>query len=626
MKSDTWTIQQVFQDKRQYKVPFYQRPYVWKVKEQWKPLWEDIAGKAEERLTGTTPAPHFLGAIVVEPQERFSMRGVDTHHIIDGQQRLTTLQYVLAGLQLAARELGFTGLDSDLKSVLENPNPDTMAAPDVEIFKVWPTFSDQAAFKSVMTAGSLAKLKAKFPDHFTQAGHFRKIGIFHPGALEAVWSFAEWVKEWAAGNGGPSSLEALAMAVLRDLKVVLIHLEKGDDAQVIFETLNGRGAELHATDLIRNHLFMRVNSANEDPAELYEKRWKQFEAEEWKVGERRGRNTKPRLEWLLYSTIRAETGKEGDLGRLYTDFKDYAKTLTATQQLDLLNEYGKHYMQLIQGKGDLPIARFGKRLSHYDTTTSHPLALRISTADLPDGEKAAMFNTIVSYIVRRTVCGLTTKNYNNWFMSVLRQLSKAALSNDELKKLLGGSSAEISRWPDDAEFTHALVTGPIYGNNAPSRLDAPRCRAFLTELEGALRSPKSEEPDIPVLQKELDIDHIMPQSWFAHWPLPDGTKATVGEAAAAANQEISGAQLDDRQTAIRARVKAIPTLGNLSLLNISVNREAQHKEFPVKKKLLIEHSNLSLNVSLIGLNAWDEPSIEARGKRLAEAAVKLYPR
>jgi uncharacterized protein with ParB-like and HNH nuclease domain len=70
------------------------------------------------------------------------LKGVDTLHIIDGQQRLTTLQYVLAGLRLAARELGAGEIDSFLSSVLDNPNPDTMALPAVEIFKVWPTFRD----------------------------------------------------------------------------------------------------------------------------------------------------------------------------------------------------------------------------------------------------------------------------------------------------------------------------------------------------------------------------------------------------------------------------------------------------------------------------------------------------
>ncbi len=51
----------------------------------------------------------------------------------------------------------------------------------------------------------------------------------------------------------------MAEAILRDLRVVSISLGDEDDAQVIFETLNGHGAELHATDLIRNFIFMRAD-------------------------------------------------------------------------------------------------------------------------------------------------------------------------------------------------------------------------------------------------------------------------------------------------------------------------------------------------------------------------------
>lgn len=35
MKSETWKIQQVFQDRKQYKVPFCQRAYVWTFEKQW---------------------------------------------------------------------------------------------------------------------------------------------------------------------------------------------------------------------------------------------------------------------------------------------------------------------------------------------------------------------------------------------------------------------------------------------------------------------------------------------------------------------------------------------------------------------------------------------------------------
>jgi hypothetical protein len=43
VKSDTNDVQQMFQDRRQYRVPFYQRSYVWSKEEQWEPLWSDIS-------------------------------------------------------------------------------------------------------------------------------------------------------------------------------------------------------------------------------------------------------------------------------------------------------------------------------------------------------------------------------------------------------------------------------------------------------------------------------------------------------------------------------------------------------------------------------------------------------
>ncbi|MDP1057399.1 DUF262 domain-containing protein, partial [Klebsiella pneumoniae] len=78
----------------------------------------------------------------------------------------------------------------------------------------------------------------------------------------------------AEGHPVASNAEALINAVLTDLKMINITLEEGDDAQIIFETLNGRGAELHATDLIRNYIFMRAVSDDIDAAMLYENDWK----------------------------------------------------------------------------------------------------------------------------------------------------------------------------------------------------------------------------------------------------------------------------------------------------------------------------------------------------------------
>src|SRR5262245_6698839 len=88
-------------------VPLFQRQYVWTRENQWEPLWEDIATKFRDFLEGrkdNTPA-HFLGAMVVD-QKQTPVTHVEKRQVIDGQQRLTTLQIFLAALRDFCQEQG----------------------------------------------------------------------------------------------------------------------------------------------------------------------------------------------------------------------------------------------------------------------------------------------------------------------------------------------------------------------------------------------------------------------------------------------------------------------------------------------------------------------------------------
>jgi len=279
MKSETVTIQNVFQDRRQYTVPFYQRTYIWTQEDQWEQLWEDIREKAEARLTNSKAAPHFLGAIVLDPQSREGLIGVDVFHIIDGQQRLTTLQFVLASILLALGDSQQSAYASIVTGCVRNGNPETMHNPETEVFKVWPTFRDRQSFMLALNAGDLDQLRARFPAHFTQGGDLRKIGKVHPSALAALWYFSRCFDEWLTFDLTQikSRTEALILAILRDLKIVSITLEADDDPQIIFETLNGRGAQLHATDLIRNYVFICADRDGADSETLYDSLWSPFE-------------------------------------------------------------------------------------------------------------------------------------------------------------------------------------------------------------------------------------------------------------------------------------------------------------------------------------------------------------
>lgn len=624
MDSRTFTVQQIFQDRRQYRVPFYQRPYVWNRDDQWGRLWEDIRDKADTRIQGGKAFPHFMGAVVLEPQKKVGLLGVERHHIIDGQQRLTTLQYVLTALIHALRSAKNEKLLPLFEACLSNANPETMEDVAVERFKLWPTFRDRKQYEQAMTAGSLDDLCQRFPASFTQTGSLRKIGVMHPPALEAIVFFhdqmVEWVSDSTEGDAATRSM-ALASAVLTDLSIVCISLGDEDDAQVIFETLNGHGAELHATDLIRNFIFMRAGT---DADDLYNNLWSQFEAPLWSEAQSRGRLNRPRLEWFVQTAVQAQTGDEIDVGRLYAGYRRFVDGTTglhdASAQLAMLNRYGEHYKALVTGTGNAPIAAFGRSVAVWDASPTHALALRVAASALPQAEQEEIYRCIESYLVRRAVCGLSRKNYNKVFAQQLRRLIEADLNAASFRKALTALTGEASRWPGDEEFRRQWLDGAVY----PGRLDAPKLRTVFHRVETEIRTEKTEEP-IPLALDSLDIDHILPQSWYTYWPLADGAKISSDEALAAAPMRYLTEGVDAKAQSILKRQDAVPRMGNLTLVHYGVNRALQNHAFEAKRKALFEHSNLQLNRGLMQLAAWDEAAIEVRGEVLLKAALRIWP-
>jgi len=221
LKSDTVTVQQLFQNQLQYWVPFYQRAYTWKQGDQWAPLWDDVVRKADQRRVGVEPAPHFLGAVVLEPQVKGGFLGVDQLHIIDGQQRLTTLQFLLMGLKLALIDLGHSPDASQaVDACARNSNVETMKDPETETFKLWPTFRDREVFTKAMQVASLADLQPRFKEWFTAKGNLSK-AVNSPPALGAIWYFATAAKEWMRQEG-EDKLAAAGQAALAELKATLI--------------------------------------------------------------------------------------------------------------------------------------------------------------------------------------------------------------------------------------------------------------------------------------------------------------------------------------------------------------------------------------------------------------------
>ena len=96
MKANAVPLLAIFEKKMRLEVPLFQRQYVWNKDQQWEPLWEDIRRKFSEYLEGRKDGPvHFLGAMVLD-QKQTPTTHVERRQVIDGQQRLTTLQLFIA--------------------------------------------------------------------------------------------------------------------------------------------------------------------------------------------------------------------------------------------------------------------------------------------------------------------------------------------------------------------------------------------------------------------------------------------------------------------------------------------------------------------------------------------------
>jgi len=166
MKANAAPLLAIFEPKRRLEVPLFQRQYVWNREKHGNPLWEDVKRKFTECLEGRKDAPvHFLGAMVLD-QQLTPTTHVEKRQVIDGQQRLTTLQIILAAFRDFCREQGCNDLADECDLFIVNRG--MMADPPVDKFKVWPTALDRRQFADVIEAGSRTAVEKKHPLMFSK--------------------------------------------------------------------------------------------------------------------------------------------------------------------------------------------------------------------------------------------------------------------------------------------------------------------------------------------------------------------------------------------------------------------------------------------------------------------------
>src|SRR5438128_9845030 len=144
MKVDKLTVGRIFDTTERLEAPLFQRPYVWEEEANWVPLWEAIRSVAEKQAAGEDLRAHFLGAIVLDQLDT-STGKVHARQIIDGQQRLTTLQLALAAARDLCAEMKVLNYAQAFRKLSENDVPFSDDPDDV--FKVCPTNADRSYYK-----------------------------------------------------------------------------------------------------------------------------------------------------------------------------------------------------------------------------------------------------------------------------------------------------------------------------------------------------------------------------------------------------------------------------------------------------------------------------------------------
>lgn len=606
------SVMNVFTQQTRYTVPLFQRPYVWNKDDQWEPLWDDVRAAAERVLNanGNAVSAHFLGTVVLEqtPNPTFSL---PRREVIDGQQRLTTLQLVLKAAEHALEALRpvVSGDDEATKAVdiasrqigplTSNP----AYSEDEERYKVWPTNEDRAPFRDVMDAAATDGPQHKNTRMAHAYAYFRQ-------------EFVSWLKIDRQGERA----KALASALKDHLRLIVLDLDASDEPQAIFETLNAHGTPLLPADLIKNWLLWEGTRQELATPDLYSEHWRPFDSDSdyWRANVGTGHAARARVDTFLLNWLTRHVREPVSAKHLYDRFLVFVANggprledgkLDVPALMSGIAADARRFREIEVPPGHTRFDTFLRRLKVLDVIVFHPLLLTIMGRPGSDAADRDLCGQILeSYLVRRTICGLQTRGYGTLAISLLDKI--AALPADApaapaLYAALSASPEAPDRWPGDEAFRTDWLNKKFYGNLRRSRV-----LMILRAIEELYqRQAVKSEPVLTFNFDKLEIEHIMPQNWDAHWPLHDPAITR-----------------EDRNWKVQG-------IGNLTLVSAALNKTLSHSPWiapegqPSKQAGLSLHTKLEVNARLLRdhPHEWNEATIAARAAILFDAATAIWP-
>jgi Protein of unknown function DUF262/Protein of unknown function (DUF1524)/Restriction Enzyme Adenine Methylase Associated len=604
METQVRTPQLVFMQPQRFVVPLFQRPYVWNEENQWEPLWNDVTLAAGRLLKnpGERHHPHFLGAVVLQQVQKRTGQ-MQERTVIDGQQRLTTLQLLLDALHAQLVAIGAMQSAMRIEPLIKNAQ--AFCSNPEDQFKVWPTNRDRPAFNAVMGAEP--------PISYGTVGHQGE------RIVQAHRYFSEEAGAWLTAEGEQAAqVRAAAVeTVVRELlQMVVIDLTADENAQEIFETLNARGAQLSAADLIKNFVFQRLLETGTNVEEAYRDSWSEFETGFWEKEVSVGRLRYPRSAIFLNHWLIARTGKEVVAREVFNRFKyfaDYEAGVSMAALLRQLHAAAAAYRTFITSASTPagPVDRlglFGYRTSVLESEVIKPLVLCLKDTEhepIAEAQLVKALEVIESWMVRRMLVRATTKSYNQVVAEIITEIRgvNRARAGDAIENYLSAQTSASKHWPDDRELQQELSDLQAY-----RRIRRGRLRMVLEAVEDHLRGWKDGRPGLGnerVTRGRLAIEHVMPRKWQLHWQLEPGRSENERE-------------------------QLLHTFGNLTLLTGKLNSKVSNGPWQGaggKREGLEAHDVLFLNREILKqpVGQWSDEAIRERTKRLIRLIAEVWP-
>ncbi len=551
MKAVEVNFLKFLQSPSQFAIPVYQRKYSW-TKKQCMRLLLDVenAGKDSDNVA------HFTGSVVYITKDVFHAAAINSLNVIDGQQRLTTVSLMILALQNSLIKTG-SEIDITVKK-LKNYYLVNSDEEDELFYKLWLTEGDNQAYQALME-NDLTTIK-QFKDTKIIENYYYFYDEFLKKNLQMIY------------NG------------LKKLVIIDVSLEAGkDNPQLIFESLNSTGLDLSQSDLIRNYILMDLEPKLQ--SQLYKKYWLKIETI-FKDGMENGFDRFSRD----YLTIK--NGRIPKQDQTYEVFKTYIDKEINQKDIEEVvqefYEYAQLFSELLYAQtNDKSLNRIISDINELRVNVAYPFLIQVLRDYYNElitiDEVRNIFQTLESYVFRRTILGIPTNSLNKIFANFYDHIDFKHYLDSVLYEFTHLDS--YKRFPSDEEFYREIKIKDIY--------NFQRSKYLLGKLENFDTKEK-------ITLSNYSIEHIMPQTLTDNW------KQTLGE------------NFDNIHSTY------LNTLGNLTLTGY--NSELSNHDFEKKRKMKngFTYSPIRLNHMLKDINEWNEREIEYRGDILSELALNVW--